>query len=158
MALVHEKLYESGSLAQIRIDEYMTDLVNDLICFNDDFVSRITLSFHIDEIYFGPDTAISIGLITTELLTNAITHAFPEGRRGKVRVQLQSIGKGLFELRVSDNGIGISEEIGSGKTRSLGLELITAFAGKLHGETHFDISRGTEFSMKFKQVDVRGWS
>lgn len=158
MALVHEKLYESGSLAQIRIDEYMADLVNDLICFNDDFVSKITLSLHVDEIYFGPDTAISLGLITTELLANAITHAFPEGRRGKVTVQLQSIDKDLFELRVSDNGVGISEEIRSGKTRSLGLELITAFAGKLHGEIHFDISRGTEFSMKFKQVDVRGWS
>lgn len=158
MALVHEKLYESSNLSQIRIDEYLTDLMNELIGFNNESTTTITLNSHIDEIYFGPDTAIPIGLIATELMTNAMKHAFPEGRPGTVKVHLRSIGTDLFEFLVSDDGIGVSEEICSGNTRSLGLQLVAAFARKLQGEIHFDTSKGTEFSMKFKQVDVQGRS
>jgi PAS domain S-box-containing protein len=155
MALVHEKLYESNNLSQIRIDEYVADLVSDLISFDDEFGSRIDLKIDIDEIYFEPDTMIPIGLIITELLTNAMKHAFPEGRHGMLLVRLRSIATDLFELQVSDNGIGILEEMHSGHSPSLGLELVTAFAKKLQGEVHFNTSAGTQFSMKFKQAEIQ---
>ncbi len=155
MALVHEKLYESNNLAQIRIGEYVNDLVSDLISFNDEFAARIALTIDIDEISFGPDTMIPIGLIITELLTNAMKHAFPKGRQGKLQVRLRSINKDFFELQVSDDGIGISEEVQSGHSPSLGLELVAAFAKKLQGEVHFNTSAGTEFSMKFKRAEIQ---
>ncbi|WP_169316385.1 sensor histidine kinase [Desulfomonile tiedjei] len=158
MALVHEKLYGSGNLAQIRIDEYVTDLVNDLIGFSDESTAKIALDIHVDKICFSLETAIPIGIIITELLGNTMTHGFPEGGGGTVQVRLRSLDRDLFELVIRDDGIGILGEMRPENSGSLGLELVAAFARKLQGEVRFDTSEHTEFSMIFKQAEVQGWS
>ncbi len=155
MALVHEKLYQSSNLAQIRIDEYVGDLVNYLIGFGQATAVGIATEIRIEELYFGPDTVIPIGLIITELLTNAMKHAFPDGREGAIQVRLQSTDTDHFELLVSDNGVGLPAGIQPGKSNSLGLGLVAAFARKLRGDIHLDTSKGTEFSMRFKRAEVQ---
>jgi PAS domain S-box-containing protein len=154
MALVHEKLCESNNMAQIRMDEYLSDLVCELPGFNEQTDSKITLSILVDEIYFAPDTAIPIGMIVAELLTNSIRHAFPDNRRGVVYVSLKSADQDGFELLIGDNGVGMPGAADIKNGRSLGLDLVTAFAQKLRGEVRLDTSNGTEFSIKFKRTRV----
>lgn len=149
MALVHEKLYQSNNLAQIRIDEYVGDLVHDLIGLNHETTRGIATKIEIEELYFVPDTAISIGIIITELLTNAMKHAFDQTGNGAVEVSLRQTDPGRYELLVSDNGIGIPADIRLEDTRSLGLALVTAFAKKLKGEIHLDRAGGTALSIRF---------
>jgi len=155
MALVHEKLYQSANVAQVRIDEYVADLVNDLLGFGRTDATGIAVKIDMEKLSFDPDTAIPIAMIVAELLTNAMKHAFPAGRQGVVHVRLRSVETDTLELMVSDNGIGMATGVVPGNTQSLGLELVAAFAGRLRGEIHFDTSQGTEISIRFKRPGIR---
>lgn len=156
MALVHEKLYESTNLAEIRIDEYVGDLVDYFMGFAQDSAAGIARRVDVEELYFGPDAAIPIGLIITELLTNAMKHAFPKGRGGEVTVSLRSAGENQFELLVSDNGIGLPSGIDLGNTKTLGLGLVSALARKLRGAVRVNTSNGSTFFITFKDLENRG--
>jgi PAS domain S-box-containing protein len=152
MALVHEKLYQSPNLAQIKIDEYVGDLVRDLLGFGHENTRGITTEIDVEKLDFDPDKAIPIGLIISELLTNAMKHAFPDGREGAVHVRLHRTDKDHLELSVGDNGIRIPPGIHPENTRSLGLALVAAFVRKLRAEISLDTSGGTKFSIKFKSL------
>jgi PAS domain S-box-containing protein len=153
MALVHEKLYQSDNLADIRIDEYIARVVEDLLGFCGQHGARIGIEMDVQKLCFGPDTAIHCGLIVTELVNNAITHAFADRTEGNIRVSLQSIGHDRYELAVCDNGIGMPMTHELEDSRSLGLDLVLALARKLRGDVEVSSSQGTEFRIRFKEVE-----
>jgi two-component sensor histidine kinase len=152
MSLIHEKLYQSKGLARIDFNDYIRDLVNGL--FQSYGVNgRIALSLDVRDISLGIDSAIPCGLIINELVTNSLKHAFPEGRKGEIRILLNPTGENMIELVVSDNGVSIPEDVDIKKTESLGLHLVTILVeNQLHGEINLDRSKGTEFLIKFKDV------
>ena len=116
------------------------------------------------DLSFSVDSAIPCGLIVTELVTNAIKHAFPTGleqveagmeaRLGE-GVRLKQIRVSLFErdsqfvLEVCDNGVGLPPALNWQTTRSLGLRLVTRLAGQLHGLLDVEIQNGTRFRLTF---------
>jgi PAS domain S-box-containing protein len=155
MALVHEKLYESENLSEIGIDDYIRSIVRELISFREDCYAAIELKTDLEPLSFGPDTAIPIGLIVTEIVTNAMKHAFPKGVKGEVRIGLHRNNEHGFELLVSDNGIGMANSLDTDNSQSLGLQLVNALVKKLQGEIEIDRSVGTEFKIKFKPIRVR---
>lgn len=108
---------------------------------------------NIDNTLLNIDQAIPCGLIINELMTNSIKYAFPEENKGQISVEFHKRGDKMFELTVSDNGIGFQEKIDFRKTRSLGLHLVTILAEKqLHGQITLDQSNGTEFKIKFGEL------
>ena len=149
MALIHEKLYKSESLADIDSREYVTDLTRELMRLYGT-KSDITLKIEVEDVFLDIDTAIPCGLIINELVSNCLKHAFPGGKSGEITVRLRSLGE-KTELLVSDNGVGIPEDMNPFEAESLGLRLVTILAeDQLEGDIGLDRSKGTSFYIKFK--------
>ena len=113
---------------------------------------RLDVQVH-DEITLPVDRAIPCGLILNELLTNALKHAFPDGRKGTLRVILRKHDDTRAELSVEDDGVGMrvpvtSNGIGDSKG-SLGFRLIKAFAEQLGAELRISGERGTSVGIVF---------
>lgn len=159
MALIHEKLYRSKDFANVEFNDYIKDLVNDLFLSYKVSSSDIKLTMNIDTISLGIDTAIPCGLIINELVSNSLKYAFPKGKDGEIRISLQRIAdvtSGMFELIVSDNGVGISPELDLKKTESLGLRLITNLAeNQLQGNVEINREQGTKFQIRFKEAQYK---
>ena len=149
MALVHEKLYQSENLASINLKEYVKSLVSGLVRSYRVNTDRITPKIKVEDIFLGVDTAIPCGLIINELVSNALKHAFPD-RKGEITVTLHSFDD-IIELIVSDNGIGIPDNIDFKAAETLELHLVTILAeDQLEGEITLDKRKGTSFKITFK--------
>lgn len=151
MALIHEQLYKSKDLANIHMGEYIQSLVRRLSRSYNGVFSDVEWKIDVDEVSLGINTAISCGLIVNEIVTNSINHAFPEGRKGEIRITLHTTGEDEFELIMGDNGVGIPEGIDFRKAETFGFKMLLAFGeDELGGRFELDRSVGTEFRIKFK--------
>jgi two-component sensor histidine kinase/PAS domain-containing protein len=148
MALIHEKLYQSESLTSIDFNTYITDLVHAL--FRTYNVNPENISLYVKgDISLEIDTAIPCGLIINELVSNALKHAFPDGK-GEITIIFQSIGESA-QLVVKDTGIGLPEDVDVTSSESLGLRLVTILArDQMGGEITVDRHGGTTFCITFK--------
>ena len=150
MSLIHEKLYRSKDLSKIEFNEYIRDLANGLFQSYGVKSGSIELIINVENVSLGIDHAIPCGLIINELITNSLKYAFPENKKGEIKVSLHLINENMVELAVSDNGMGIPCNVDFRKTESLGLRLVTILAeNQLQGKIDLDRSRGTEFKIKF---------
>lgn len=153
MSLIHEKLYKSKDMANIDFSEYIEDLTNDLFTFYEPDIRRVELKLDTANIWLGIDTAIPCGLVINELVTNSLKHAFPEGRKGEVRISLRKIEGDELLLIVSDNGIGIPEKLDFRNTKTLGLLLVVTLSEEqLQGKVELNRDRGTEFRIRFREL------
>jgi two-component sensor histidine kinase len=126
MALIHEKLYQSQSLAKIDFGEYVESLANDLFRSYRHNLTGVQLNVQADEITLGLDQAVSCGLILNELMTNALKYAFPNGQEGTIWVELHAVGPSIT-LRVADDGTGIPSDFDIFNAKSLGSGQGTVF-------------------------------
>jgi PAS domain S-box-containing protein len=134
MALIHEHLYRSENLAAVDMAAYLKSLCQQM--FRTLAVTPDTLHLHLElaSISLGVDQAIPCGLLVNELVTNALKHAFPAGRGGEVRVELQPLKDGQgWCLRVADDGVGLPPGFDVQNRNSLGLKLIADLTGQLGG-------------------------
>ena len=148
MALIHTKLYQSSDLAQIDFADYIRKLAADLIDSYRLERDSVVLLLDVRDVYFDVNVGIPCGLIINELLTNALKHAFPHGRKGEVSVRLTPRDEGVA-LVVSDNGIGFPERIDFRNTESLGFQLVTALVDQLGGTMELSRNNGTTFTISF---------
>lgn len=155
IALAHEKLYQSESLGDLNVGEYVGSLVDHLIESSGVVGRPVTLKKDIEEVSFGLDTAVPLGFIVTELITNCLKHAFPEGTTGEIRMSLRSVGEREFELIVSDNGVGIPEDVSFEDRQSLGFALLDVFVRQLEGEVEIDRDEGTKVRIVFLESHDR---
>jgi|CXWL01.1.fsa_nt_gi PAS domain S-box-containing protein len=133
MASLHEALYRSNSFAQVDLESYLKELTTQLQ--RSLVASPGQIAFHLELLPVGLDLdqAVPCGLIVNELVSNALKHGFPNGRRGEVRVKAEWVSDGLLRLRISDNGIGLSQDFAELRVRSLGLQLVGDLARQLGG-------------------------
>lgn len=153
MAMIHEMLYQSKDLAQISFSGYIQRLVSDLL--NSYGVKNtIKLVMNVEEIFLNIETAVPSGLIVSELVSNALKYAVPEGKTGELLVDLHSNNE-EFELIISDNGVGFPENLDFRNTKSLGLQLVNSLVDQLDGSIELDRTHGTKFIIKFKEVKYK---
>ena len=153
MAIIHEKLYQSSSLTNINFKEYIEKLILDIFYSYGIITSSIESVLDIKDINLNIDTAIPLGLIINELVTNSVKYAFPE-LSGKIFVELKS-NNDLLELTIADNGIGIPEGVDLENSKTLGLQLVNSLVTQLEGELKRDLSNGTEFKIIFKELEYK---
>jgi PAS domain S-box-containing protein len=149
MALVHEHLYRSAHLAAIDTGKYMHDLIGHL---SGTYVSereRVGVSLDIEKMLLGPRTLIPLGFIVCELFGNAIKHAFPGDRKGRIDISLHSLGENETELRIRDDGVGSVGQRDFESPNSLGLRLVKIFTEQLEGELEIRDTEGTDVYVKF---------
>ena len=99
------------------------------------------------------EKAIPCGLIISELVSNSLKYAFPEGRDGIIRIELFSEDgdqeSNSCILIVSDNGIGFPEDLNLDKTKTLGLQLVKNLTKQMDGVMNLEESSGTSFKITF---------
>jgi two-component sensor histidine kinase len=102
------------------------------------------------------DTAIPLGLILNEILTNSMKYAFPENQKGEIKVDFKINNQGKFQLDVSDNGIGLPPKIGPENSDSLGMQLIYNLTQQIKGDLKVMNSEGARFRILFHEEDYQG--
>lgn len=152
IALLHETLHRSNDLSRINMAEYMRTLTGHLFRSYGVDPAVISLELKVDEIDFNVDTGLTCGLILDELLSNCLKHAFPNGRRGQITVELRTEANDLSMLRVCDDGIGIPLDGVLNNSDSLGLELVALMAEKLDGVISLQSGNGTEWQVSFRPL------
>jgi PAS domain S-box-containing protein len=152
MALVHEKLYQSANLSTIEFDNYLGSLSVHLFHSYENEASGIELVTRLDRILLDIQTAIPCGLLVNELLSNALKHAFPGGRKGKVELELRRLEDGRILLRVKDDGVGLPAGFDVVKSQTLGLQIVTSLVSQLDGRLEVSGQGGADFRIVFKEA------
>ncbi len=150
MALIHQTLYQSERLSRIDLQDYIEKLLSFLSDTYRNDKKEIKTSINAKNISLDIDTAIPLGLIINELVSNSFKHAFKNKTKGKIEVVLEKSGSTDYKLFVSDNGIGLAENLNIEKADSLGLKLVNILTRQLKGELTFHKNDVTVFSIKFK--------
>jgi two-component sensor histidine kinase len=156
MAQVHEELYGSEDLANIDISNFLVRLGQSLfVSFGVD-EEKIQIDLDLEPAHLPMDTVIPCGLIVNELISNALRHAFPDGRSGVVRIALDNDGEGEYRLEVSDDGIGMYDIPDNSDAQTLGIRLIRAISGQLDARIDWSFGNGVSFVMRFKEYREAG--
>ena len=154
MAMIHERLYKSESLAHIDIREYVKSIAETLIRSYRERTAGVTLKLDISGVSMGVDTAIPCGLIINELVTNAMKYAFSGGRPGVIAISMHRTEDGKIGLTVSDDGVGIPESMDIRKTETLGIQLVLGLAERqLEGSVEVETTGGTRFNIVIGRND-----
>ncbi len=144
MALVHEELYRSQDMESIDFSDYLIKLVNELSYSYIIEKENLQIKTDVETVFLDMDTAIPLGMIVNELISNSFKHAFSPRQKGEIHVNL-SLDKEKLTLVVGDNGIGFPENINFRKTDSLGLQLVTTLISQIGGIIELERDSGTRF-------------
>lgn len=152
MALIHEKLYQSANLAEIDFSDYLRELTTQLFRSYGIGAHGVSLNVHASQVLLAVDRAIPCGIIVNELVTNALKYAFPDGRGGRIDIDLLPVTDDLIRLAVRDNGVGFPADVDFETADSLGLTLVRMLADQVQGEVVLQASdKGAEFFMTFRR-------
>lgn len=160
MALIHEELYKGEETETLDFSAYIRELAENLFHTYSLSSKNTHLSMDLEEnAFFDMDIAVPLGIIVNELVSNSLKHAFPGRDRGKIQIELHRDENGenkkegnksiSFILTVSDNGVGIPEDLNIEALDSLGFQLITTLVDQLDGELKLKRNDGTEFAIRF---------
>ncbi|MCX6684933.1 MAG: PAS domain S-box protein [Methanoregula sp.] len=152
MALVHEKLCSSTDISKIDLDDYIRFLGNNLFGFYGVKGKRIILTTDIRDILVDINTAIPVGLIINELVSNTLKYAFPEGRKGEISIAIKREDH-ILSILIKENGIGIPADLDWRNAKSLGLRLVISLVEQLQGTIELDRSAGTAFKIVVKEKE-----
>ncbi len=152
MAMIHEKLYQSPDLTRINMKDYIESFVSGLFSLYMVETTAIHLQTDLEDIEMGIDTAIPVGLIINELVTNSLKHAFPAGNEGGIiEISFRKEGE-LLTLKIADNGIGLPERRKIETKKSLGLQLVSNLVNQLDGTMMVSGENGTQVKVQFEEL------
>ena len=148
VAHVHRRLYTSGDMSTVAMDEYLVGLMDELSKSIGPDEGSPKLTLDAEPLSVTTDQAVSIGVIVTELVTNAVKYAYAPGEGGEIRVVLEAAPDGRAILTVEDDGPGLGD--GAPKGTGLGAKIVSAMAGGLRSAVQFDTEhRGVRAQMVF---------
>ncbi len=155
MAFIHESLYQTKDFSSINFSEYIINLSQNLIHSYSNFDREIKLNLDIQNVFLNLDLAIPCGLIINEIVSNALKHAFVEKMEGgEVSIKMKIVEDDLI-LLIGDNGKGLPKHIDYRNTESLGLQLVVTLTDQLSGTIELHLEKGTNYSIVFKQNQVK---
>ncbi|MGA7658331.1 MAG: PAS domain S-box protein [Methylocella sp.] len=149
MALIHHMLYQSNDFAKVDFARFLESLAPALITAYGVDPNRIAVSIDAAPVLLPMDAAIPCGQVANELLTNAFKHAFPQGRRGNIAIDLTQDAKGDVVLSVMDDGVGIADGIDVAQPATLGLQLVNLLTGQLGGTFSVQRTAPTRIVLQF---------
>jgi two-component sensor histidine kinase len=148
MALIHEQLYRSSDLAHIDFAAYVQELVANLKQGFGSSAADVNFCLDIQPIPLLLDVAMPCGMIVSELVSNALEHAFPEDRPGEIRIRFHRKDD-VYRLTVADNGVGMRDGPAAGEESSVGLKVVQALTRQIHGKLDQAYQEGTVFTIHF---------
>lgn len=154
MALIHEKLYMNDDNKKIDFGSYIHELINELFRTYADQPGNVFLELEIDSYKLDVNTAIPLGLVINELVSNSLKHAFPDNRTGIIKVEFHRENN-EFILTLSDDGIGLPEGFKIENANSMGLILVKNLVEQVDGILELVRKPGTKFTIRFKEPEFR---
>ena len=146
IGIVHQKLYQGNHLGSIEMKDYFINLSEGILdTFNAE--GKVRIECIMDDLELDIDTAVPIGLIVNELLTNALKYAFPNDANGKINISLSKNDTSLI-LEVSDDGIGKAKP-NLAKGTGFGTQLIKLLTLQLNGVIDEQSGKGTQTTFRF---------
>lgn len=153
ISLLHQKLYQHDELTKIEMDDYIFDLAQYIIKNFNLLNKHIALKTNAHQIALDLDTAIPLGLILNELITNTIKHSFKDIEEGEIEVSIKRLDKDKhFELKVSNNGVGLPNDIDIETLPSMGLKLVKSLSRQIHGSFNAFVDDKANFVVQFTET------
>ncbi len=147
MSLLHEQIYGSESLSDVNMKDYVETLVDSL--FNT-YSSDINFKSDVAPLYLDMELSIPLGFIITELVTNSIKHAYPDGKEGNLNITFIKTDN-KYTLTVEDDGIGLPDDINIDEPSTIGLIIVENLALQLNGTLSIEESTGTKFKIELEE-------
>ncbi len=154
MALIHQKIYQSGNLSSVDFQAYIGQMVQSIDANFNNEKKKITQHIDTHGIALDIDTSIPLGLIINELLTNSYKYAFDGRSSGTITISLKEKNAEELELHVSDDGKGLPAGFDPGSLNSLGVKLVKGLASQVKGTVRFESNQGTHCFIDFKKPQV----
>jgi PAS domain S-box-containing protein len=154
MAIIHEKLYQSNDLTRINFVNYIQSLVLNLFYSYNIKKSQIKPILKLENIHLNMETAVPCGLIISELISNSLKYAFPNGMKGEIRIKLTS-NNDSYQLCICDNGIGLPEDTNFDNIKTLGLLLVNSLTNQIDGNIKIQREHGTRYIINFKELKYK---
>lgn len=149
MGKLYEHLYQSENVSEIDPKEYFSDVLNDSMS-SSGASEGIKTSLHCDAVSLKIKAATALAQILSELISNCIKHAFPEGS-GSIQVSLVKEDNGVLRLIIEDDGIGLPKGFDEKKLKSMSIKLVNALVNQLHGEKNMISNEGIRAEISFKE-------
>jgi two-component sensor histidine kinase len=148
MGLVHEIIYRHPNPRRVNFRTYFEELCSTLARSSDAAERGIVLEVASEDVFVDLPIAVPLALIVNEAVTNALKHAFPEGRGGRIEVRASSWG-GMCSVVVADDGVGFAPRAGPERSGSEGITLIRALARQIGGRAEISALNGTRVTVTF---------
>lgn len=152
MALIHRRLHRKEDLPCIDMQNYIEGLSDFLLRAFNGKAQTIRCEVHAPNLELNADTAIPLGLILNELLSNALEHAFPDGAVGEIQVAMREIAPDHYELEVTDDGVGLPPHAHTDPLSGLGLQLVQQLSRQLEGTLQVKNGIGTRYTLRFTET------
>ena len=146
IALTHEILLLDGQVSQVDLREYANQLVSEIARIYG--VERVSFDVDIAPINVSLETAIAMGLVLHELISNSLKHAFPRMGRGVITIRAAASTARTMELSVADDGVGMPPGFDHTDTPSLGLQIVNSLIAQRHGTLEFAAGNGTTVKVR----------
>lgn len=147
LASLYDLLYVTGSIEEIELADYLGRVVASAAEGLGADARDIVMDCRIDSARIDVRRAVSLGLVVNELVTDCLKYAFPDGRKGRIRVRLARDGNGLV-LLVEDDGIGLAQGSCAAQDAGFGLTLVRSLAAQLQAEFSIRDDNGVHFGLR----------
>jgi len=155
MSLIHQNLYQSEHINNVDIESYLKELVVYLSTMFKRDSKLISVDIETSGLYFDIDTAIPLGLIVNELVSNAYKYAFEEQKEGRIQIIIKALNDIDYQIEVNDNGKGLPSDFDTNTIKSLGIKLVTILSRQLRGNLKSNSDSGiTSFKVMFKDMKL----
>ncbi len=146
IVFVHEKLYGSATIGELRFGDYVRSLIGHLLLSNGIDSDRIDCSVMDSDLLLPADFAVPLGLIINEVISNSLKHAFPENRKGTISIELKGTDDGCFLITLRDDGVGLPVQ--SEPPSGMGLRIVEALCRQIGATLSVDSTKGTAYSIR----------
>ncbi len=155
IAFIHQNLYQHDDLKGVEIGSFLKELIKHVRHVFQVEYCEVEVTNLVPMLYLDIDSAIPLGLIINELLTNSYKYAFRGKSRGAITIELRSTAVGHYYFKYQDDGVGIPESFDFNKSNSLGLKLIRQLSRQLHGNIEYKYENGSNFELNFLDMATR---
>ena len=155
IALIHQNLYQNENLGNIEFSSFAIDLSSKVAGLFENQNNSVAFSIENKEIFIDIDTAVPLGLILNELITNSYKFFTKGNQAKKIDIDIIDLKRGAYKLIYKDNGPGLKKGIDFDTATSLGLDLIKGLSGQIDGKATYAYENGSVFTIFFKDFEAR---
>jgi two-component sensor histidine kinase len=155
IAFIHQNLYQHDDLKGVEIDSFLKELISHIRQVFERPDCPVEVVNHVPKFHLDIDSAIPLGLLINELLTNAYKYAFRERTNGRIVIRIDDLGNGTYYFCFADNGVGLPANFDFTRSNTLGMKLIRQLSRQLAGSIVYKFEEGSKFELTFKNLEAR---